>query len=373
MGYGEEEVADAIRRGFALLGGAERFSAAGEQILLKPNLLAGSTPDELVCPHPSVFRAVARELNQTGARLVYGDSPGFGNAQAIAKRAGIAAAAATEGVEYVDFRTPVTRSFPEGRLIRQFTVAAPAFESDGIISISKLKTHGLTRMTGAIKNTFGCVPGLLKGEFHVRMGTTEKFSEMLVDLNRFLRPRLYIMDAVIAMEGNGPRGGDARRVAALLMSDDPVALDATACRMIALDIDLVPPVRIGDAWGLGHAAVEAIQILGDDLSTFIEPTFVVDRRPRSTKEPGFFGRLLKDQIVPKPVIERGKCETCGVCVNVCPVQPKAVDFVPGAEGEPKTPPVYSYDRCIRCYSCQELCPEKAIRIVTPPLGRLLHR
>ena len=134
---------------------------------------------------------------------------------------------------------------------------------------------------------------MLKGEFHVRMNTADRFSQMLVDLNRFLRPRLYLMDGIIAMEGNGPRNGDPRQMSVLLFSDDPVALDATVCRMIALDRTLVPTITWGDAWGLGTAT--QIEYLGDPVDSFLTPDFVVDRTPGSTTgEPGRFSRLTKN-------------------------------------------------------------------------------
>ena len=75
-------------------------------------------------------------------------------------------------------------------------------------------------------------------------------------------------------------------------------------------------------------------------------------------------------ISPRPVIEAAKCGQCGVCVKMCPVNPKAVDW---HNGDKSRPPTHKYERCIRCFCCQELCPERAIRVQTPLLGRLLHR
>ncbi|MCX6003950.1 MAG: 4Fe-4S binding protein, partial [Chloroflexi bacterium] len=68
-----------------------------------------------------------------------------------------------------------------------------------------------------------------------------------------------------------------------------------------------------------------------------------------------------------PVIEKTKCTLCGTCVRMCPVEPKAVNWYKGDQPEP---PKYDYDRCIRCYCCQETCPEGAIFIDSPLLGRL---
>lgn len=389
--YGQSTVDEAVDRGFRLLGGAESYVHDGERILLKPNLLVGGGPDSLISGHHTVFRAVARQLMDAGAGLTYGDSPAFGGARGVARKAGIAVAAEELGISLADFSETRTVSFPEGRLIKQFTLAAPTLDADGIVSLPKLKTHGLMRMTGAVKNQFGCIPGLLKGEFHARMDTMDRFGQMLVDLNRLLRPRLFIMDGVIAMEGNGPRSGDPHQMSVLLFSTDPVALDATVCHMIGLDPALVPTVVFGDAWGLGRAS--NVEIVGDPLSSFVDRSFVVDRSSGSTTGgSGRFGRFMKDLIIPRPVIDPSRCTACGTCVRMCPVQPKAVDFDSGyewtedspdqseptqldARAQPQvhtSPPVHHYDRCIRCYCCQELCPEHAIAIVRPPLGRLIH-
>jgi uncharacterized protein (DUF362 family)/ferredoxin len=374
--YEQGAVDEAVRRGFGLLGGARRFARSGERILLKPNLLVGSEPDKAVTTHPAVFEAVAKELKAAGATLSYGDSSAFGKAEPTARRSGLTAVAEALGVELADLSTGRLVSFPEGRLIKQFTVAEAVLDADGVISLPKLKTHALTRMTGAIKNQFGCVPGLLKSEWHARMPDSDRFSQMLVDLTRLIRPRLYVMDGIVGMEGNGPRNGDPRPVGAVLMSDDPVALDATACRIMALDPELVGPIVFGERWGLGNAT--DIELLGDPIEAFVADDFVVNRSPASTTgaaRSGWLSGMLKNAIVPKPVIREERCTACGTCVKMCPVDPKAVDFdgPEPARGGRRTPPRHHYDRCIRCYCCQELCPERAIEVVTPPLGRIIHR
>jgi ferredoxin len=241
--------------------------------------------------------------------------------------------------------------------------------ADGLVSLSKLKAHGLARLTGAVKNQFGCIPGMLKSEFHARMPDRDRFCQMLVDLNRLLKPRLYVMDAIVAMEGNGPRNGDARTISALLLSADPIALDATACRLINLDPDLVLTIKWGDAWGLGSAS--HVELLGDPLASFRVSDFRVNRRPMpATGRRGWLGSLMKRWVIPRPVLVPANCVCCGTCVEVCPVSPKAIDF---RNHNLDQPPTYDYDRCIRCYCCQELCPHDAIDIETPVLGRLIHR
>jgi uncharacterized protein (DUF362 family)/NAD-dependent dihydropyrimidine dehydrogenase PreA subunit len=361
-------VRDAVKRGLDLLGGAGQFATPGEKILVKPNLLVGDPPDKCVSPHPSVFQAVLEEFKQTGATLSYGDSPAVGSLSLAARYSGLLASAEQLGVPMADFQTSVTVPFPDGNLIKQFTLVKDVVETDGLISLCKLKSHALTRLTGAVKNQFGCVPGVLKSEFHASLPNHQVFSRMLVDLNRLIKPRLFIMDGIMAMEGNGPRNGTPKKMHVILMSTDPVALDATVCRLVNLDQKLVDTIVFGEEFGLGTTNVE---ILGDPIEAFISPDFKVNREraESTTGRNSFFTTVMRRFVSQRPVIDPEKCTRCGKCEEICPAQPKALTWEDGR----KQPPVYDYSLCIRCFCCQETCPHEAISVKTPVLGRLIHR
>ena len=68
------------------------------------------------------------------------------------------------------------------------------------------------------------------------------------------------------------------------------------------------------------------------------------------------------------MIDEQPCERCGICVKACPLPEKALHFNGGGTN---APPVYDYERCIRCCCCQEMCPHRAIQRKTPFLGKVL--
>ena len=368
--YDDAKVYEAVKQGIDLIGGLSHFVKPGEKIVLKPNVLIGSAPVKCVCTHPAVFKAAGRIFQEAGATVSCGDSPGFGSTAFNMRMAGLKQVADELGIPVADFSKGTAVSHKEGLLVKRFIIANEVLAADGLVSLPKLKTHGLTRMTGAVKNQFGCVPGFLKNQQHVRMADPFDFATMLVDLNTLLKPRIFIMDAVMAMEGNGPRSGKPRKIGALLISTDPIALDAIACKIIDLNPSFVPTSAPGEKAGLGTYRYENIEVVGGKVDDFICKDFDVVRKPVEHITSGALRTFFKNRTNPRPVIDKALCTRCGTCVQHCPVTPKAVDWV---NGDRSHPPSHNYDRCIRCFCCQELCPESAISIKQTLLGRLFFR
>ncbi|MBQ9931019.1 MAG: DUF362 domain-containing protein [Firmicutes bacterium] len=372
--YEPEHVNKAIRDGIEALGGWQAFVQPGENILLKPNLLNRSEPEKCVSTHPAVLSAVGSSLQEKGFRnLTYGDSPGPPmNWLRAAETCKIAPAMEALSIPPGDFEHQTLVEFPQGKNAKSFALCQAAADCDALISVCKMKTHQLTRVTGAIKNTFGCVCGLNKGAFHAKFPEVEDFSTMLIDLNLLIRPRLYIMDGVMAMEGNGPGSGTPVHMGVILMSADPVALDSVFCRLIDLDPGLVIPIQKGEELGLGKWRDADVEVLvpgragamEELLDPFRRPEFDVFRGKISTLKWRTLS-LAKWFFDRKPVITKRKCVRCGACVEACPLPEKAVTFANGKTD----PPVYDYKKCIRCFCCQEMCPAKAIDAKVPVIAR----
>ena len=238
--YEHRSLRKSIQRGIELLGGIERFTRRGERIILKPNLLIPASAESAVLTHPAVFRAVGEIFTDAGAELLWGDSPAVGTPSMAARQCGILGEAVRLGIKQAEFSRSEDIDHPEGIRNKSFRIARGIIEADGVVSIPKMKTHGLMKITGAFKNSFGCLPGFQKSEYHLRFSSRADFARMLIDLDALVAPRLYIMDGVVAMEGEGPRSGDPKKMNVIIIGTDPVAVDTVFARLININPRLVP-------------------------------------------------------------------------------------------------------------------------------------
>lgn len=365
--YEEEEIYSLLKKGLQLLGGLENLIGKEEKILLKPNLLKKAEVEKAVITHPTVVGALARILREEGYdRIMLADSCGNGTTRKVIQGTGMDAYLEKYHIPAVDYKEPVTVSYPQGIQAKEFVLPKELTEADCVISVSKMKTHTLERITGAVKNSYGFIYGRQKALGHTRYPSADSFARMLIDLNQMVKPRLYLMDGIVAMEGNGPGAGDPVSMNVLLMSTDPVALDSVFARLVYLDSVLVPTNYHGEKMGLGTWKEEEISLLlhtGEEISIaeavkrFGKPDFNVDRK---RIRQNIWTRMAKalNLFQKKPYIQADLCVKCGICVKSCPVPEKAVDFRKGKD----QPPVYDYKKCIRCFCCQEMCPKKAIKV-----------
>lgn len=373
--YSEENVSKAIQDGINLLGGIALFFKEEEKILIKPNLLSKSIPEKAVTTHPAVFGAVGKYLKDNGYKnLYYGDSPGnpIGGVTRVAAGCGLKEPAEKLNILPADFSAGKNVSYEKGITEQYFIISNGILECDAIVNVCKMKTHQLERITGAAKNMFGAVYGVNKGAFHAKYTDADSFARMIADLNNFIRPRLHIMDGVLAMEGNGPQSGTPIEMNLILMSQDPIALDAVFCHLIDLRPELVPTNRYGQDYGVGTMKSEEIEVLTIQGSITAEEAA---EKYGNKKYDVYRGTDKKTQIKllqplqpllqKRPYIIKEKCVKCGICINSCPLEKKALKF--------KSYPQYNYKLCIRCYCCQEMCPQKAIDVKVPFVARLMDR
>ena len=360
--YDLAQMCQVVEKHFACFQLENRLSPAS-RVAVKPNLLMKRTPDQATTTHPVLVEAVILTLQKLGvSRITLIDSPGgLYNRQAlegIYQASGLADVARRTGVALNDDFTFQRVAFPQGEQCREFSLLTPLTQADFIINLPKLKTHGMTAISGGVKNLFGCIPGLQKPELHFRFPKTREFCNMLVDLSLAVAPGFTITDGVWAMEGDGPSGGTPKYLGITLASDQIYALDYVQSVVMGLDPMKVPTVACSVDRGLCPTFLEEISIVGDGFE--VCPDFrlpktktidFLDHLPGFLRRPAAF--LCEEVLAPRPVVRQRDCIGCGRCAQSCPTQIIRIE-----KGKAHIPA----DGCIRCFCCHEMCPVKAISI-----------
>lgn len=236
----------------------------GKRVLIKPNVLRASEAREGIVTHPAVLRAVVDKVETMGpASIVVGDNPGlfdYGANEESFKTTGLMEAAkgyyqniGNDSLQ-VDFNPDFLPAVSLSRMV---------LEAEIIISLPKFKTHGLTVLTGAIKNSYGFLPGAQKAKLHQGAGSPERFHELIVDVFQLRVPDLFLVDAVVGMEGNGPASPDLRNIGLILASDNAVALDAVMAAMMGCEPGRLRFLKKAKKVGLGNYDLSDIEIIGE--------------------------------------------------------------------------------------------------------------
>jgi uncharacterized protein (DUF362 family) len=236
--YGASAV-DAIARGIDLL----RPAVRGRRVLLKPNLVeyeSGTT----INTHPVIVAAAIEAFRRVGASdVVVGEGPGHRrDTEYLLAASGLGEHLRELRVPFIDLNLDDVRPVAlRSRFMGQDQLMLPVevLKSDFVVSVAKLKTHHWAGMTATMKNLFGLVPGAVygwpKNFLHIR-----GIDSSILDINATVRPSFAIVDAIVAMEGDGPIMGTPRKCGFLAMGSDLVAVDSTCARIMGLEPARMP-------------------------------------------------------------------------------------------------------------------------------------
>ena len=356
--YDTDLVMAKINSAVELLGGWEKYVQSGNTVLLKVNLIGPKPSSSAAVTHCEFVRAMIRILKARGCTVWIGDSAG-GAIGGIAPTAQAMKAAGYEKV--VEEEDALIKNFdregavgitPKSGMEETMYIAKPYIDADVVINLPKLKTHSAGIFTGAVKNVFGCIPGLRKAKYHKMAPDPADLGHIFCDIHDARKISLHIMDGVTAMQGEGPTAGTVYEAHKILAGEDPLALDVIAAKMVGLNISDIPILQTAQKRGMGEGDIAKIQLAGDyssipALSGFVLPKRFIKPGKRNGKA------LIKiiDFFQTRPNIDLSKCKKCNMCVESCPVQ--AID---------KETKRIDYSACIECMCCHELCMYKAVEL-----------
>ena len=368
LDYDQATVAAAMDAAISAIDGLD-WVKPGMRILIKANLVSAMKPEEAATTHPALICELVKRLTTLGAKAVIGDSPGgFFTVAALNHNYNTTEMTRAEELGAELNRNVASKTVQiDGVAMKSLTYTSYIDDCDAMIDFCKLKSHGMVGMSGAVKNLYGVIPGMLKPETHYLYPDMNDFANMLVDINEHFKPRLTLVDAVVGMEGNGPTAGTPKKIGVLIAARTTHAADLVAARIIGLDPMDVPTIRAGIERKLIPADYRELPVCGS-----VEALSVRDFDVSAPKGVKFLGgtkflitqRFIEACFTNKPLPKKKLCIGCKKCAGLCPAH--AITMVKGK-------PHIDRKKCIRCFCCQEFCPKAAMVVHRPLVARLLQR
>ncbi|MEA2104111.1 MAG: DUF362 domain-containing protein [Candidatus Cloacimonadota bacterium] len=359
-----EKIKSAIRNIFQSQGFSSKLESL-DSILLKPNLLGAYDPERSVTSHPIFVAAVIEILKDYNISISIFDNPGGSSKyKDVIQKTGMERVAKKYNVNLLEPVSGIKTfgSDPEYIISNRF------LESEAIINLCKMKTHSYTFFTGAIKNTFGVVPGIAKANYHKLAPNPTNFAHYIVDIYNIVRDKIIfnLMDGIYGMDGDGPSNGKSKNFGVILGSENAIALDFVATRMMGYNPYKIPITTI--AAQSNSINLDEIIFEGDFEPDFILPDVNIKTSIRtnlilrSLSAP--FKNIIKKFFWTIPEFSEEKCNQCSQCVNFCPVN--ALSWQ-----EKSSAPVIDAEKCILCLCCVENCPQNAVTIKKSFLSKIL--
>lgn len=357
--YDVDRIVEIVEHQFVELEADKPIIKSGDKVVIKPNLVMSRSPEEATTTHPTLIAAIIRAVKKRGGMAIIAESPGGaytkGALKSIYAKTGMTEVCEREGAELnFDVGTSEIDS-DDGKRVKRFEFINPIITADVVISAAKLKTHGQMTYSGAVKNLFGCVPGLKKPEFHYRFPQKEDFAAMIVDICETVKPSISFIDAVVGMEGNGPTGGKPKELDCIIASTNPHAADLVGCALIGFPPEKIPTVNDAIEREICPKSIKDLIILDDGLP---EAPIKI-KAPDSVSldfvanMPGFIKKPINKLFTPHPKIVKSGCVGCGKCAESCPQHTIKIK-----DGKA----LIDYSNCIKCFCCHEMCPQKTIKI-----------
>jgi uncharacterized protein (DUF362 family) len=253
------------------------IDVVGKTVLLKPNLV-DYLPGDAINTHPSLVLAAAERFRRLGAKAVQvGEGPGHQrDTQLVLSQSGYEDCLRNDKIRFVDLNRD---EHVRRQLLASYTgmkhlwLPRTVLEADFVVSMPKIKAHHWSGVTLSMKNMFGVVPGTRYG-WPKNILHWAGIQQSVLDVCATIPIHFVIADGIIAMEGNGPLNGIPRYMGKVVVSDDPVAADATCARLMGFEPNRIPHVREASRF-LGNSSAALVDQVGETLNPPAAPFQVV--------------------------------------------------------------------------------------------------
>jgi uncharacterized protein (DUF362 family)/Pyruvate/2-oxoacid:ferredoxin oxidoreductase delta subunit len=337
-----------------------------ETVLIKPNLLGAFEPEKAVTVHPIFLESLIEVLQSYGKKVQLGDSPG-GNVpiSKVWKESGVEDIANRYGVQLIRFGEKIRKIERDGF---SFVFDDAFFQADLVIDVAKYKTHSMMLFTGAVKNLYGVVPGLLKSDYHKQCPTPDDFSTLLAALYSCLKPKVKyaFIDGILGMEGEGPSAGQARNFGVVFGGKIPSAIDYFAAKMMGFipqDVALIRKSMRCD--NISENDIEIDEQWTNFVFENVRIGVVSKRNKILNLAPKWVLNYFKRHFSYYPAFKKN-CIACGICVRSCPMQIMTLN-------KGMKHPEIEYSKCIKCLCCHEMCPEHAMYLKKSWIAKLIFK
>ena len=249
----------------------QRLNVRGRRVLLKPNLVEYE-PGKCINTNPLLVHAALEAFRAIGAEVRIAEGPGHRRSTFdLAEAAGYFKIMRDFENVFTDLNldevSPVRLPHPLSRLDSLY-LPHSVLSSDLLVSMPKMKTHHWAGTTLSMKNLFGLVPGGVYG-WPKNVLHWAGINECIADLHSLFPRHFSIVDGIVGMEGNGPIQGTPKTAEVIVAGRDPVAVDATCCRIMHIAPERIEYLNL--AGGAERIAAENIQQIGERVDGVATP------------------------------------------------------------------------------------------------------
>ncbi len=272
-----EEIKKGLESLIKKLGGLQKFVKPGQTVVIKPNLVAdhgmmNGVYRGGVVTDVRLVRALIELLLPVAGKVTIAEGSSI-NRSATMKMVALYGYDKLidldpKKVSIVDLNTDsvVGKAVPGGKRMLSRKVPVTLEQADVIINLPVMKLHFAAIASLAVKSLQGTMPPLEKYMSHF-FGLWQN----LINIHHLVKPKLHIIDGLIAQEDFGPVSGTPKTMNLLIGGTNPVAVDAVTMRIMGLDPLTSPPVWLAYMQGLGPVEPDKIRVLGPSIDELASP------------------------------------------------------------------------------------------------------